>query len=183
VFLQAVGAVLATAVAVGAYTFDGYLFYDNQTSNETRIVAVAPGQAGTVHNIEWKASVVPTQGPANSKLGKSVAWLKVDITRKILDADSATMIGTPNDLRLQDRAGRTWVVEVVDEDRPTDDKLEMGREYAIHALAVVPAPVAAEVELSMRPTSYRSDTPTKDFFDRKAASKLKPDTDVLRFKR
>ncbi|MFI6790001.1 hypothetical protein ACIBG4_22030 [Nonomuraea sp. NPDC050383] len=177
--LVAAAALVSVAVAVGATTYDGYLFYEKVASTETRLVPVAPGQAGTVYGIEWKAALAPTEAPPGSKHGDTVAWLKVDISEKVVDPGSATMTAKPDEVRLQDRAGRTWVVELAAGDRPAD-RLEVGKEYALEGLAVVPAGVAGEVELSFRPSGYRADTPTKDLFKRKTS---KPDVDVLRFRR
>ncbi|NUW38185.1 hypothetical protein HTZ77_43330 [Nonomuraea sp. SMC257] len=177
--LVAAGALVAAAVAVGATTYDGYLFYEKVSAEETRLVPVAAGQAGTVYGIEWKAALSPTEAPPNSKHGDTVAWLKVDITEKVVDPASATMTAKPDEIRLEDRTGRTWVVEVADGDRPTE-RLEVGKEYRLQGLAVVPKPVAGEVELSFRPSGYRSDTPTADLFKRGTS---KPDVDVLRFRR
>lgn len=178
--LVAVGAVVASLVAIGVNTYDGYVFYNETTTKETREIAVAPGQSGKVYNIEWKAALTPTQAPQGSKHGPEVTWLKVDITQKLLDQANATMIGSPAEVRLEDRTGRSWTVEFQLGDRPTD-KLELGKEYRFEGLAIVPTPVANEVELSFRPSGYRSDTPTEDFFKRDKVGK--PDVDVLRFRR
>ncbi|GAA2308221.1 hypothetical protein GCM10010149_67880 [Nonomuraea roseoviolacea subsp. roseoviolacea] len=177
--LVAAGALVSVAVAVGATTYDGYLFYEKVSAKETRLVPVAAGQAGTVHGIEWKAALSPAEAPPNSKHGDTVAWLKVDITEKVVDPASATMTAKPDDIRLEDRTGRAWVVELADGERPTE-RLEVGKEYRLEGLAVVPKPVAGEVELSFRPSGYRSDTPTADLFKRGTS---KPDVDVLRFRR
>ncbi|MBN6057809.1 hypothetical protein JYK22_38155, partial [Nonomuraea sp. RK-328] len=179
VLLVAAGALVTIAVAVGATTYDGYLFYEKVSAKQTRLVPVAPGQAGTVYGIEWKAALSPTEAPPNSKHGDTVAWFKVDVTEKVVDPASATMTAKPDEIRLEDRAGRTWVVELADGERPTE-RLEVGKEYKLQGLAVVPKAVAGEVELSFRPSRYRADTPTADLFKRGTA---KPDVDVLRFRR
>ncbi|SEN39661.1 hypothetical protein SAMN05660976_07446 [Nonomuraea pusilla] len=177
--LVAAGAVLCVAAAVGARTYDGYLFYDKATSKETRETVVAAGQAGKAYGIEWKATVAPMKAPPGNHHGPDVAWMQVDISEKVLDEGSATMIAKPGDLRLEDRAGRAWVVEVADGDRPLD-RMEVGKEYPLQGVAVVPAAVAGEVELSFRPSTYRSDASTDDLFKRGTA---KPDVEVLRFRR
>ncbi|MGW0807613.1 hypothetical protein [Nonomuraea sp. NPDC002799] len=181
--LIAAAAVVVAVLTTAAQTYDGYLFYD-QTKNrvETREVIVAAGQAGKVYNIEWKAALSAMDAPKDTKHGPEVTWLKVDVLEKVLDAGNATMTAQPTEMKLWDRAGRSWVVEIQPpEDRPTD-RLEVGKEYRIQGVAIVPAPVAKEVELTFRPSTYRSDTPTEDFFDREAMSK-EPATDVLRFRR
>ncbi|NRQ33149.1 hypothetical protein HII36_15045 [Nonomuraea sp. NN258] len=178
--LVGAAAVAACLITVGANAYDGYLFYEKTTTKETREIAVAAGQAGKVYNIEWKATVAPMPAPAGTKHGPEVTWLKVDVSQKLLDEANATMIGAPDEVRLKDRAGRSWVVELQTDGRPTD-RLELGKEYKIPGVAIVPAAVANEVELSFRPSGYRSDTPTAELFKRGDA--VKPDVDVLRFRR
>ncbi|GGT39958.1 hypothetical protein ACFFV7_40360 [Nonomuraea spiralis] len=180
--LVAVGAAVASVVAMGLNAYDGYGFYDTTVTDgiETKVIAVAPGQAGKVFNIEWKAALTPTPAPPGSKHGAEVTWLKVDITQKLLDEANATMIAPPDKARLEDRSGRTWTVEFDPGDRPTD-RLELGKEYRIEGLAIVPAQVANEVELSFRTSDYRSDTPTQDFFKRDKVGP--PVANVLLFRR
>ncbi|WP_165974859.1 hypothetical protein, partial [Nonomuraea deserti] len=180
--LIAAGAVVVSLLTMGAQTVDGYLFYEKVSAQETKEVVVAAGQAGTVHNIEWTASVAPMKAPAGSRHGPEVTWLKVDITKKVVNESSATMTALPYEIRLTDRAGRTWTVELQDGERPTD-RLVVGKTYRIEGLAVVPTPVANEVEISFRPSSYRSDTPVEDLFDREAMEKAEKDDTVLRFRR
>ncbi|SDI53013.1 hypothetical protein [Nonomuraea jiangxiensis] len=181
--LVAVGVVVVSLLTIGAQSYDGYLFYEKVTTpRPTRIVPVAAGQAGKVYNVEYRASITPIEAPEGSKHGPEVTWLKVEITKKVLDPASATMVAEPGDNKLTDRAGRTWTVELQPGDRPTD-RLEVGKEYKIEGMAIVPTPVANEVELSIRPSTYRSDTPTEDFFDREKMSKLEQDIDILAFKR
>ncbi|MFF0868389.1 hypothetical protein ACFYUV_41985 [Nonomuraea sp. NPDC003560] len=180
--LVAAGAAVASVLAMGLNTYDGYRFYDTTVTDGIKIneVAVAPGQSGKVHDIEWRAALKAVQAPEGSKHGPEVTWLKVDITQKLLDESSATMTAPPDRAKLEDRAGRTWTVEFTPGDRPTD-RLELGKEYKFEGMAIVPAPVANEVELSFRVSDYRSDTPTADYFKREKAGK--PEADVLRFTR
>ncbi|MEV4396957.1 hypothetical protein [Nonomuraea sp. NPDC049607] len=180
--LVAVGAVVASVVAMGLTTYDGYVFYDTTITDgiTVREISVAPGQSGKLHDIEWKAALSTVPAPQGSKHGPEVTWLKVDITQKLLDEGSATMTAAPGKVKLEDRAGRSWTVEFEPGDRPTD-RLELGKEYKIEGMAIVPTPVANEVELSFTPSDYRSDTPTADFFKREKAGK--PEADVLRFRR
>ncbi|MEV4581949.1 hypothetical protein AB0K16_52825 [Nonomuraea jabiensis] len=181
--LIATAAVIVSLVTVGARSYDGYLFYEKTTTKETKETVVPAGQAAKVKNIEWRATVTRIEMPDNLQYGPEVAALKVDITKKVLDAGSATKTGLFSDAKLEDRAGRSWVVNVAPEtDRPTD-RLEVGKEYKILAAAVVPTAVADEVELSFRPSNYRSDTPTADLFKRDTVAKLEDDVDVLRFRR
>ncbi|MFF4197674.1 hypothetical protein [Nonomuraea sp. NPDC001831] len=182
VILVAVGAAVASVVAMGLNTYDGYRFYDTTITGGVKVneVAVAPGQSGEVHHIEWKAALKAVQAPEGSKHGPEVTWLKVDITQKLLDESSATMTAPPDRAKLEDRSGRTWTVEFTPGDRPTD-RLELGKEYKFEGMAIVPTPVANEVELSFRVSDYRSDTPTADFFKREKVGKA--EVDALRFTR
>ncbi|MEU6718816.1 hypothetical protein ABZ897_45750 [Nonomuraea sp. NPDC046802] len=181
--LVAAGAVVLALVTTAAQSFDGYIVYaKNKEGMETRLVDVPRGQSGKVYNIEWKAVLSPMKAPPDSKHSPDVAWLKVDISQKVLDERYATMTGAPIDARLNDQSDRTWVVELAkDDDYPTD-KLEVGKEYKFLGAAVVPASVAGQVELSFRPSTYRSDTPTEELLTRENIEK-EPSTDVLWFKR
>ncbi|AQZ67058.1 hypothetical protein BKM31_41430 [[Actinomadura] parvosata subsp. kistnae] len=183
--LIAVGAVAVSLLITGAQVYDGYGFYEVQTTKETKEIRVAPGQAAQVNGVEWTGSVKRME-PApkdNGGYGPEVTWMQVDITKKVVDEASATMTALPADLRLTDRAGRTWVVEVATTvERPTD-RMEVGKTYEIPAGAIVPTAVADEVELSFRPSNYRSDTPTEDIFNRAAIEKMPKDIEVLRFTR
>ncbi|WP_219601765.1 hypothetical protein, partial [Nonomuraea indica] len=179
--LVAVGAVVSVLAAVTAYTVDGYLFFEQvSTQEDTTEVVVPAGRAGKVDDVEWKASVARTKAPAGSRHGPDVAWMKIDITQKVLSDGSATLTGMPGDLRLHDRAGRSWAVELGSGDRPSD-RLEVGREYALQGLAVVPVAVADQVELAFTPSAYRSDTPTDDLFKRPTTPE--PPRTTLRFRR
>ncbi|MEU8358140.1 hypothetical protein AB0C27_19195 [Nonomuraea sp. NPDC048882] len=182
--LIGVGAVLVSLLITGAQTYDGYGFYTVQTDEKTKEIVVAAGQPVTVNKIEWTGSVKPMKmPPGNGGYGPEVTWLQVDVTKKALDDSSATMTANPRDMKLTDRAGRTWVVEISsDENRPTD-RLEVGKAYKILAGAIVPTKVADEVELLLRPSNYRSDTPTEDLFKRDVIEKMPQDTEVLRFRR
>ncbi|MFI7222826.1 hypothetical protein ACIBO5_06340 [Nonomuraea angiospora] len=181
--LVAVAAVVVSLVTMGAQSYDGYLFYEKTTTKETKETVVPAGQAATVKNIEWRATVTRIKMPDNLPYGPEVAALRVDITKKVLDEGSATKTALFEEAKLEDRAGRSWVVNIdPGTDRPTD-RLEVGKEYKILAAAVVPTAVADEVELSFRPSNYRSDTPTADLFKRDTATKLEGNVDVLRFRR
>ncbi|MDA0639791.1 hypothetical protein OUY24_04070, partial [Nonomuraea ferruginea] len=161
----AVGAVVASLLATAATAFDGYQFYESVTTRGLypKQVTVPAGGSYEVYKTEFKAAVAPTDPPKDNKHGPEVTWLAIDIRKKVLDEDSATMVAEPTDLELTDRAGRTWVVELIPGDRPTD-RLVVGQEYRIQGVAVVPTEVKDEVELSFRPSSYRSDTPIDDLF-------------------
>src|SRR5690606_41700837 len=106
---------------------------------------------------EGEASVAESAPPEENGYGPEVAWLSVDIRKKVLDEESATMVAEPEEVKLTDRAGRTWVVELRPGDRPTD-RLEVGREYRIEGVAVVPAAVKYEVGLVFRASTGRAYT-------------------------
>ncbi|GAA3245241.1 hypothetical protein [Nonomuraea helvata] len=181
--LIAAGAVIVSLLTTAAQSYDGYLFFEKSNAKETKEIIVPAGQAGTVRNVEYRAAVAPTKAPASSKHGAEVTWLKVDITKKVLDEGSATMTAKPYDVQFEDRAGRTWTVETEDVGDAPTDRMEVGKEYKIQGLAIVPTPVANEVELSFRPSNYRSDTPTADLFNREKVEKMDQDVEVLRFRR
>ncbi|MEV4114655.1 hypothetical protein [Nonomuraea sp. NPDC049695] len=181
--LIAAGAVIVSLLTTAAQSYDGYLFFEKSHAKETKEIIVPAGQAGTVHNVEYRAAVAPTKAPASSKHGAEVTWLKVDITKKVVDEGSATMTAKPYDVQFEDGAGRTWTVETQNVGDAPTDRLEVGKEYKIQGLAIVPTPVANEVELSFRPSNYRSDTPTADLFNREKAEKMDQDVEVLRFRR
>ncbi|MCK2214945.1 hypothetical protein MF672_014285 [Actinomadura sp. ATCC 31491] len=183
--LVAAGAVVVSLLTVGARTYDGYAFYHQQITrglnlNETIVPAGRPGKA---YNTEYRVAITPTKAPEGSKHGPEVTWLKIDITKRVVDESSATMTAEPNRVKLLDKAGREWTVPIQPVgDRPTD-RLVVGKDYRIEGLAIVPTPVANEVELSFEPSDYRSDTPTEDLFNREKMEARGIDVVVLRFRR
>jgi hypothetical protein len=184
--LIAAGAVAVSLAITAATTYDGYVIYNREITRDLPVVetTVAAGQAGKAYNIEWKATLSPMKAPAGTKHGPEVAWLRVDITEKILDEGHATMTALPTLTKLTDRAGRSWTVQIEREgDEYLGDKLDVGREYKIIGAAVVPVAVVNEVELSFKPSTYRSDTPTEDLFKLDKVKKLETDSIVLRFRR
>ncbi|MFE3454830.1 hypothetical protein ACFXJ8_38500 [Nonomuraea sp. NPDC059194] len=175
--LQGIGAVAALAVAIGAPTFDHYLEYKTIQRDST-IHAVAAGQEITFEHVTWKVSYATMQAPAGTKHNTpDKQWLRIDITRKAVDKDGAQLTGQPEVL-LKDSAGRAWELETLDDKSPADHVV--GESYVTTKVAIVPSVVAKEVELELRPNSYRSDTSIKDL--------MKPtdpaaDDDILRFRR
>ncbi|MFD0467918.1 hypothetical protein ACFQ0B_06080 [Nonomuraea thailandensis] len=183
--LIAAGAIVASLLVTAGQTYDGYLFYEKVTDErkETKETVVPAGQAGKVHNIEYRAAVSTTEIPQGSTPRPNTTWLKIEITRKLLDEANATMTAGPSEMQLRDSAGRTWAVEARPVGDQPSERLVVGEEYRIEGLAIVPTPVANEVQLSFRPSAYRSDTPTEDLFDRKAMEKAEKDDVVLVFRR
>ncbi|WP_344839181.1 hypothetical protein [Nonomuraea dietziae] len=181
IVLQGLGAVLALAVTLGAMTYDDYRVYRVRTgANEiTQTHVVQPGQAITLKHISWKASVeaVPSL-PDGKKAGPGTTYMKIVITRAAADQEGTVKTAKPGKMRLEDRLGRSWAIEVGD-DAVRGDKLEIGRPYPITAFARVPAAQAQEVELVLRPSNYRSDVPTEKL----TTTHTDPDDVELRFKR
>ncbi|MEU7900062.1 hypothetical protein AB0B45_45430 [Nonomuraea sp. NPDC049152] len=174
--LQGVGAIVALAVAVGVPTYDRFLLFEGGQPDD-RIHAVAAGQDITFEHVTWKVSYGTMQAPAGTKHNTpDKQWLKIDITRKAVDKDGAQLTGQP-DVLLKDRAGRAWQLETLEDKAPVDHVV--GESYVTTKVAVVPSVVAKEVELELRPSSYRSDTPTKDLMKPMGDDNL----DILRFSR
>ncbi|MGW0485896.1 hypothetical protein [Nonomuraea sp. NPDC003214] len=156
--LLGVGAVLALALSIGLPTADRYLFYKSGQPGET-VHVVPAGQEKTFEHVTWKSSIEPMEAPPGGRHNTpDKQWLKIVVTRKAADETGAVLTGVP-ELTLEDRRERTWRVEIVENDLPTD-KHEVGVPYSYTAGAVVPKAVAAEVELHLAPDiTYRSDTP------------------------
>ncbi|QYC38335.1 hypothetical protein Nocox_03530 [Nonomuraea coxensis DSM 45129] len=183
--LVAGAAVAVSLLTVAVNLYDTHAFYEQQiTRGMNHIETVVPaGQPGKAYDTEWRVAVAPTKPPEGNKHGPDVTWMKVDITKRVVDAAAATMIAEPNNVKFTDRAGREWTVPIEPVgDRPLE-RLEVGRDYRIQGLAIVPTAVADEVELSFEPSNYRSDTPTEDLFDREKMEALGVDVYVLRFRR
>ncbi|MFG1941545.1 hypothetical protein [Nonomuraea sp. NPDC048826] len=182
--LVAAGAVVASLLATAAQGFDGYQFYESVTTRGLypKQVTVPAGGSYEVYGIEWKAAVAPTDPPEDNKHGPEVTYLAIDVRQKVVDEDSAPMTALPTELKLTDRAGRSWAVDWVPGERPTD-RLVVGKEYRVEGVAKVPTPVKDEVELSFRPSSYRSDTPTEDLFKRDSEAVSIDNLFELTFKR
>lgn len=174
--LQGVGAVVALAVAIGAPTYDRYVLFQNGQPKD-RVQVVAAGQGITFEHVTWKVAYGTMSPPAGTKHNTpDKQWLKIAITRTAEDKDGAQLTGQPKVL-LKDRAGRAWQLETLEDTAPSDHVV--GESYVTTKVAVVPSAVAKEVELELRPSSYRSDTPTEDLMK----STEDDDNDVLRFKR
>ncbi|MGV9301880.1 hypothetical protein ACWENQ_35255 [Nonomuraea sp. NPDC004354] len=175
--LQGVGAVVALAVAIGAPTVDRYLFFKNGQPDD-QVHPVAAGQEITFEHVRWKVDYDTMAAPAGSRHNTpDKQWLRIAVTRTAVDKDGAQLTGKP-DVLLKDRAGRAWRLEDLPPDRTPADHV-VGESYVTTKVAVVPSAVAKEVELELRPSSYRSDTPVEDL--------MKPteddNRDVLRFRR
>jgi len=181
--VAAIGLV-ASLAATGAYAFDGYRFREDVISEGLypKQVTVPAGESYEVYHTEFKATVKEMEPPEGNNHGPDVTWMSIDIRKKVLKEESATMVAEPIDPKLIDRQGRTWVVEYRPPDRPSD-RLVVGKEYRIQGVAVVPTAVKDEVELKFRPSNYRSDTPVDDLFKRGTEATRIDNLFELRFKR
>ncbi|MEV1247570.1 hypothetical protein ACIBO2_48955 [Nonomuraea sp. NPDC050022] len=178
--LTALGAVAALVVAVGATTYDRYHVYlvrSGQLPAKQEQVVPA-GQSVTVKHVSWKSTMETVPQVPGSKPQPGSAYIKIDITRSAVDADGAVKTAKPKDLFVTDRQGRTWVALVGNDTTPAE-KMEIGESYQMTAYARVPPAQAAEVELLLTPSNYRSDIPTAQLM----TAKTEPELDVLRFKR
>ncbi|MEV0349397.1 hypothetical protein AB0H88_26790 [Nonomuraea sp. NPDC050680] len=178
--LAALGAVAALVVALGAMTYDRYHVYlvrSGQIPAKQEQVVQA-GQSVTVKHVSWKSTMETVPQIPGSKPQPGSAYVKIDISRSAVDADGQFKTAKPKELFVTDRQGRTWVALVGDDTTPAE-KMEVGEPYQMTAYARVPAAQAAEVELLLTPSNYRSDVPTNQLM----TAKTEPDLDVLRFKR
>ncbi len=158
--LLGVGAVVVFTLGMGLPTADRYLFYKSGQPSET-VHVVPVGQQVTYEHVTWLAVIKPTPPPAGTThTTPDKQWLKITVTRKAADETGTLLTGRP-ELTVRDKSQRTWQVEIVEDNLPTD-KHEVHRAYDYSALAVVPKAVAGEVELHLEPNiTYRSDTPTE----------------------
>lgn len=183
VLLMGVGAVAAIVLAIGVPTADRYVFYKGGRPSPT-ITVVQPGQTGTIEHVSWKSAIENMEPPADSRhTGPTKQWLKITITRTAADATGSLLTGKP-ELALHDAKDRQWRVEIFQDNTPTDPH-KVGQPYTILAAAVVPAEVANEVELHLRPNvTYKMNTPTKDLMKpstpEEMAKQKRQDTFVFR---
>ncbi|MEU7742085.1 hypothetical protein [Nonomuraea sp. NPDC049158] len=178
--LTALGAVAALVVALGATTYDRYHVYlvrSGQIPAKQEQVVPA-GQSVTVKHVSWKSTMETVPQVPGNKPQPGSAYVKIDITRSAVDKDGEFKTARPKELFVTDRQGRTWVALVGDDTTPAE-KMEVGEPYRMTAYARVPAAQAAEVELLLTPSNYRSDIPTAQLM----TAKTEPELDVLRFKR
>ncbi|MGN9787074.1 hypothetical protein ACTMTF_37020 [Nonomuraea sp. ZG12] len=181
--LLGVGAVVAFTLGMGLPTADRYLFYKSGQPGET-VHVVPVGQQVTYEHVTWLTVVEPTPPPAGTTHNTpDKQWLKITVTRKAADEAGTVLTGRP-ELTVRDKRERTWQVEIIEDNLPTD-KHEVHRAYDYTALAVVPKAVADEVELHLEPNiTYRSDTPTEKLLEVKPEDEEKAArNDVLIFRR
>ncbi|GAA0394163.1 hypothetical protein Acor_66390 [Acrocarpospora corrugata] len=180
------GFVLVFAVAA-ALAGPGWFTYSTYKSGrpDDRVHVVPAGQPGTWQHVSWTAAVEPTDGPAGATPAPDRQWLKVVLTRTAVDAEGATRHGSPLDVTLRDRNGRSWRTEELSNKTPaTVAENVVGQPYQIEMLGIVPAQVAGQVEVHLRPSTYR-DIPGQEVKDLVKSSVDNPETleNVLRFLR
>ncbi|MEU8278276.1 hypothetical protein ACFYOK_34605 [Microbispora bryophytorum] len=178
------GAVLSVVLAVGGPTVFGYQTYKYSRPDYT-VHVVPPGQAGVWQHVSWRVTVEKVKDPTGKPERSDRQWLKVLVTRTALDAEGAIRHGEPTEITFTDRAGRTWQVEMVNNETPPDTKDNViGTPYRLEMMAVVPPPVADEVEVALRPSTYRSvPGQSADDFVKDAFTATERDDQVLRFRR
>ncbi|KAA9381957.1 hypothetical protein F5972_03870 [Microbispora cellulosiformans] len=178
------GAVLSVALAVAAPSVFGYRAFEYGRPDYT-VHVVPPGQAGTVQHVSWQATVEKIKDPSGKRDRSDRQWMKIVATRTALDAEGAIRHGAPADVKLTDRAGRTWQVETLNNETPPDvNDNKVGTPYRMEMLGVVPPSVADQVEVTIRPSTYR-DVPGQSAADfvKDAFSSTEKDDQVLRFRR
>ncbi|GAB3153153.1 hypothetical protein [Microbispora hainanensis] len=178
------GTVLSVVLAVGGPTVFGYQAYKYGRPDDI-VHTVQPGQAGVWQHVSWRATVEKIKDPTGKPERSDRQWLKIVITRTALDAEGAIRHGAPAEVKFTDRAGRTWQVELVNDETPPDVKdNKIGTPYRLEMMGVVPPPVADEVEVALRPSTYRDvpDQSAEDFV-KDAFTNPEKNDDVLRFRR
>lgn len=176
--LYGLGTLAAFLIGIGAPTVDSYLIFKGGRPDD-KVHLVPPGQSYTFEHVTWKAAIEPLDDPVGTTpTGPTKEWVKITIDRTAVDKDGTVLTGKP-ELQVKDRRDRAWQVEV-DDDLPAEH--EIGKTYTMNAFGVVPTGLAKEVELVLRPSGYRKDTPTEDLF-RVDPDSTENDDDVLRFTR
>lgn len=178
------GAVLSVVLAVGAPTVFGYQAYKYGRPDDV-VQVVPPGQAGVWQHVSWRVTVEKIKDPTGKPERSDRQWLRIVATRTALDAEGAIRHGQPAEVKLTDHAGRTWQVEMVNNETPPDtEDNKIGTPYRLEMMGVVPPSVADEVEVALRPSSYR-DVPgqSAEDFVKAAFTSTERDDHVLRFRR
>ncbi|WP_182874160.1 hypothetical protein [Microbispora sp. H10670] len=176
---------LSVVLVVGAPSWLGYRAYDMLQPPQDVVRVVPVGQAGVWQHVSWRVSVEKVPDPTGKPDTSDRQWLKVVATRTALDAEGAIRHGAPAEVRLVDRAGRKWQLETMNNETPTDVKEnKVGTPYRLEMLGVVPPSVADQVEVIIRPSSYRDvpDQSAADFM-KDAFNSGEKDDRVLRFRR
>ncbi|GIH29057.1 hypothetical protein Aph01nite_73670 [Acrocarpospora phusangensis] len=175
---------LAIVLAVGAPGWFAYSTYKKGRPDD-RLHTVPAGQPGTWQHVSWTAVAEPMPDPTGQPTPPDRQWMKIVITRTALDGEGAIRHDKPVDVTLRDRAGRTWRTEELSNETPLSTAENVvGQAYKIEMVGIVPTPVAGEVEVHLRPSTYR-DVPGQSIEDMMKDSGKRAETtdDVLRFLR
>ncbi|MBP2705000.1 hypothetical protein JOL79_14360 [Microbispora sp. RL4-1S] len=149
------GAVLSIALAIGLPGWFAYGVYQYGRPSD-QVQPVPSGQAGIYQHVSWRVTVERVADPSGKAEAADRQWLKVVATRIALDAEGAIRHGAP-EVRLTDRYGRVWMLQEVSNDTPPDTMdNKVGTPYNIQLYGVVPPSVADQVEVVLRPSTYRS---------------------------
>ncbi|MEU0519885.1 hypothetical protein [Streptosporangium sp. NPDC006007] len=184
--LRAGGAILAVALAVGIPTWQGYSLYRGGVPDH-RIHTVAAGGTGTLMNVSWRVRVEQADNlPGKPPIKPDQRWLRITVTRTSLNAEGVIRRGEPG-IEVQHPDGRTWRAEI-DEDGlpPEGEDHRIGIGYDYEATSLVPRAVAGQVEVRIRPSTFRippREEPAVDLFDRVGTEKVEPGDQVLLFRR
>lgn len=174
---------LSVALTVGLPTWFGYGVYKYGRPSDV-VHVVQPGQAGTWQHVSWRVALEEIHDPTGKPDTSDRQWMKITATRVALDGEGAIRHGEP-DIKLTDPAGRTWQVELVKNETPPDVKEnKVGTPYRMELMGVVPRSVADQVEVVLRPSTYR-DVPgqTAEQFMKDAFNSTELNDQVLRFRR
>lgn len=184
--LRVGGAVLAVALAVGIPTWQGYSLYRGGVP-DYRIHTVAAGGTGTLMNVSWRVRVEQADNlPGKPPIRPDQRWLKITVTRTSLNAEGVIRRGEP-DIEVQHPDGRTWRAEIDEDGLPLEgENHRIGIGYDYEATSLVPRTVAGQVEVRIRPSTFRiplREEPAADLFDRVGTEKIEPGDQVLLFRR
>ncbi|WP_061295142.1 hypothetical protein [Herbidospora cretacea] len=174
-FAGAAGSVVLAVGAPAAANWSTYVY----ATGEPDVVHIVPaGETYEFDHVAWRTTIEPIANPAGAAEKPGRQWVKIMVTRTALDRDGTFLTGLPG-VEVRDGAGRSWRTEVLNNATPTDQSDDqVGKAFPIEIYAVVPSGVADKAEVFLRPTGYRSDTPTEEL-----TQDLDPDLDVLRFLR
>ncbi len=165
-------------LAVGAPAAANWSTYVYATGEPDIVHVIPAGETYEFDHVAWRSTIEPIANPAGAAEKPGRQWVKIMLTRTALDRDGTFLTGAP-EVEVRDAAGRSWRTEVLKNATPTDQSDDqVGKAFPIEIYAVVPSDVADRAEVFLRPTSYRSDTPTEEL-----TQDLTPDLDVLRFLR
>ncbi|MER5645510.1 hypothetical protein [Streptosporangium sp. NPDC002524] len=183
--LRVGGAIVAVGLGLAISAWSGYTVY--RTGNPAdRIYTVAPGGAMTLMHVSWKASVEQVDSlPGQKPLPADRQWLKIKVTRTALDAEGVSLRGEP-EVEIRHSDGRAWKVLPESNDLPQEAKdHRVGTAYSYDMVGVVPRKLAGQVEVHVRPATYRvvEDQSVKDIFKEAAKQKDPVQDQVLRFRR